>query len=51
MAYTIKPAHVVTSIKQSPDSRYYSDSYFPIDEAGFGAEGQTDCMGTLHNFA
>ena len=32
-------------------SRYYSDSYFPIDESGFGAEGQTDCMGTLHNFA
>ncbi|XP_052067581.1 uncharacterized protein LOC127706896 isoform X1 [Mytilus californianus] len=31
--------------------RYYSGSFFPVDNSGYGAEGQTDCGGTLHNFA
>ncbi|XP_052065857.1 protein artichoke-like [Mytilus californianus] len=29
---------------------YYSDSYFLADDSGYGAEGQTDCGGILHNF-
>ncbi|VDI79459.1 Hypothetical predicted protein [Mytilus galloprovincialis] len=31
--------------------RYNSGSFFPVDNSGYGAEGQTDCGGTLHNFA
>ncbi|VDI75919.1 thrombospondin 2/3/4/5 [Mytilus galloprovincialis] len=39
------------SIITSDVRRYYTSSFFPVDNSGYGAEGQTDCGGTLHNFA
>ncbi|XP_071121963.1 uncharacterized protein [Mytilus edulis] len=40
----------VDSSSGSDVHNYYSDSYFLADDSGYGAEGQTDCGGILHNF-
>ncbi|XP_071121965.1 uncharacterized protein [Mytilus edulis] len=39
-----------TSITSSTIYKFWSDAFYPVDDSGYGSEGQTDCSGGLHNF-